>query len=123
MGDITGDIYALPAVQDFAPLVERLQVNPDFLRFASEERLREAELRLAATQKRADITIGGGVRRFQETKDIGLVASFSMPLFAGRRAQSAIAEAAARRSLAATGGADDAMLDGRPFGEISADIY
>ena len=108
MGDITGDIYALPAVQDFAPLVERLQVNPDFLRFASEERLREAELRLAATQKRADITIGGGVRRFQETKDIGLVASFSMPLFAGRRAQSAIAEAAARRD--AVGAAREAAL-------------
>jgi cobalt-zinc-cadmium efflux system outer membrane protein len=96
-GEIKGDIFDLPAVQDFAPLVQRLLVNPDFLRFASEERLREAELRLAATQKRADITIGGGVRRLQETGDFGLVASFSMPLFAGRRAQSAIAEAAARR--------------------------
>ncbi len=107
-GEISGDIYELPVLQDFAPLVERLQVNPDFLRFASEERLREAELRLAATQKRADITMGGGVRRSQETGDVGLVASFSMPLFAGRRAQSAIAEAAARRD--AVGAAREAAL-------------
>lgn len=107
-GDVDGDLYRLPAVQEFAPLVARLQVNPDFLRFASEERLREAELRLAATQKRADITIGGGVRRSQETKGIGLVASFSMPLFSGRRAESAIAEAAARRD--AVGAARDAAV-------------
>lgn len=108
VGDVSGDLYRLPALQEFAPLVERLQANPDFLRFASEERLREAELRLAATQKRADITIGGGVRRIQETRDIALVASFSMPLFAGRRAESAIAEAAARRD--AVGAAREAAL-------------
>ena len=109
LGETSGDLYQWPALQVFAPLVDRLQANPDFLRFASEERLREAELRLAATQKRADITIGGGVRRFQETKDIGLVASFSMPLFAGRRAQSVIDEAAARRD--AVGAARDAALN------------
>lgn len=99
LGEVSADLYQLPEIQEFAPLVERLQSNPDFLRFVTEERLREAELRLAATQKRADITIGGGIRRSQETKDIGLVASFSMPLFAGRQARSAIAEAAARRDL------------------------
>lgn len=47
-GEINGDIYQLPQLQEFAPLLERLQASPDFLRFASEERLREAELRLAA---------------------------------------------------------------------------
>src|SRR5262249_43452896 len=98
----------LPVIEDFASLVERLQANPDFLRFVSEERLRDAELRLAATQKRADITFGGGLRHSQETRDIGLVASFSMPLFAGRRAQSAIAEAAAKRD--AVGAAREAAL-------------
>ncbi len=46
-------------------LVKRLEQSPDFLRFASEERLHEAELRLATTQRRADLTIGGGVRRLQ----------------------------------------------------------
>ncbi len=97
LGEVSGDVFQLPERQDFASLVDRLQRNPDFLRFASEERLREAELRLATTQKRADLTFSGGVRHSRETRDVGLVASFSMPLFAGRRAQSAIAEAAAKR--------------------------
>lgn len=97
LGEVSGDLFQLPPLENFALLIDRLQRNPDFLRFASEERLREAELRLAATQKRADVTFSGGVRHSQETKDVGLVASFSMPLFAGRRAQSAIAEAAAKR--------------------------
>ena len=107
-GAVNGDIYDLPVVQEFAPLAQRLQSAPDFLRFASEERLRDAELRLAATQRRADITIGGGIRRSQETGDVGLVASFSIPLFGGRRAQSAINEASARRD--AVGAARDAAL-------------
>ena len=98
-GESNGDLFQLPTVGEYLPLVERLQANPDFLRFATEERLREAELRLAATQKQTDIRIGGGVRHSQDTRDVGLVASFSMPLFAGRRAQSAINEAAARRDL------------------------
>lgn len=107
-GAVNGDIYDLPVVQEFAPLAQRLQSAPEFLRFASEERLRDAELRLAATQRRADITIGGGIRRSQETGDVGLVASFSIPLFGGRRAQSAINEASARRD--AVGAARDAAL-------------
>jgi len=96
-GQLSGDLYVLPAVDDFPALLDRLQGNPDFLRFASEERLREADLRLAATQKRSDITLSGGLRHLQETKDIAFVASFSMPLFSGRRAESVIAESAARR--------------------------
>jgi len=96
-GQISGNLYLLQTVDDFPALLERLQSTPDFLRFATEERLREADLRLAATQKRSDITLSGGVRRLQESKDFALVASFSMPLFSGRRADGVIAEAAARR--------------------------
>jgi outer membrane protein, heavy metal efflux system len=77
--------------------VKRLEQSPDFLRFASEERLHEAELRLAATQRRADLTVGGGIRRLQSGGDFGLVASVSIPLFAGKRVDGAIKEAAARR--------------------------
>jgi cobalt-zinc-cadmium efflux system outer membrane protein len=97
LGDVQAQLFQLPQAGDFSVLVERLAQSPDFLRFASAERLREAELRLAATQRRADLTVGGGVRRLQSGGDFALVASVSMPLFAGRRAESAIAEAAARR--------------------------
>lgn len=97
LGDVQAELSRLPQAGDFDTLVKRLEQSPDFLRFASEERLHEAELRLATTQRRADITVGGGVRRLQAGGDFGLVASVSIPLFAGKRADGAIAEAAARR--------------------------
>lgn len=105
---VRGDLYQLPQVESFESLIRRLQSNPDFLRFANEERLRDSELRLAATQRRPDLTVSGGLRRLQATSDLALVASVSMPLFAGKRAESYIAEAAARRD--AVGAARDAAL-------------
>ncbi len=107
MGEVRGDLFRLPEMEDFGALMKRLQASPDFLRFASEERLRDAELRLAATQRRPDITLGGGLRRLPGN-DVALVASFSIPLFSGRRAGSSIAEAAARRD--AVGATREAAL-------------
>jgi cobalt-zinc-cadmium efflux system outer membrane protein len=97
LADVRGELFSLPATGDFTALIARLSQSPDFLRFATEERLRDAELRLATTQRRADLTVGGGIRRMQAGNDFGLVASVSIPLFAGKRADGAIAEAAARR--------------------------
>ena len=97
LGSVQAQLYNLPSSGDYARLISSLAKSPDFLRFASEERLRDAELRLAASQRRADLTVGGGIKRLQTGRDYGLVASFSIPLFAGRRAESFVAEAAARR--------------------------
>ncbi|MCL4777303.1 MAG: TolC family protein [Gammaproteobacteria bacterium] len=97
LGNVLARLYDLPSSGNFAGLVSSLARSPDFLRFASEERLRDTELRLAASQRRADLTVGGGIKRLQASRDYGLVASFSIPLFAGRRSESFIAEAAARR--------------------------
>ena len=107
VGEVQGRLADLPVPGDYTALVTRLAGNPDFLRFASEERLREAQLRLAATQRRADLTVGGGVRRLPG-HDLALVASVSIPLFAGGRAQGAMAEATARRD--AVGARRDAAL-------------
>ena len=43
-------------------------------------RLRDAELRLAQAQSRPNLTVSAGLRRFQSTGDVGLVAGFSMPI-------------------------------------------
>lgn len=96
-GVLSGNLYQLPPVEAFPQLLARIKANPAFLRLASEERLLEAQLRLAATRRRSDVSLSGGLRRLQGSGDVALVASFSLPLFAGRRAQSAIDEAAARR--------------------------
>lgn len=95
---VRADLYAMPQPDSFAALVDRLQSNPNFTRFTHEQRLRDAEIRLAETRRSSDIQIGAGIRQLQASDDHAFVASFSMPLFAGSRSRSAIAEATARRS-------------------------
>lgn len=96
-GVVTTDLYRLPAAGTFETLLAGAQNNPDTLRFASETRLRDAEIRLAETRARADVGLSAGVRRLQETRDQALVFGFSMPLFGGSRADGAVAEARAVR--------------------------
>lgn len=94
--DASADLFAIGPVKPFDALVSRLERNPDFVRFASEKRLREAELRLARAQARPNLTFGAGVRRLQASNDHALVASFSMPLPLSDRNQGAIREAEVR---------------------------
>lgn len=97
--EVRADLYRMPALLDFEMLAARLESNPDFLRFASIARLRDAESRLARSQRRPDLELSGGVRQLEESNDQALVMGISMPLFAGRRAEPAIAEAEALREL------------------------
>ena len=90
------DLFDLRAVQPFASLMQRLEESPDFIRFASESRLREAELRLARAQARPNLGLRLGVRRLEESSDSALVAGFSMPLGVNDRHQGAIQEAKVR---------------------------
>ncbi|WP_428310015.1 TolC family protein [Hydrocarboniphaga sp.] len=98
-GAVAADLFTLPEPGDYDALVSRLAQGPDFLRFASEARLRDAELRLAATARKPDVTIGAGVRRLESSDDQAFVASFSLPLFSARRSESLVAEAQASRDL------------------------
>jgi Outer membrane protein len=98
-GAVTADLYTLPRPAPFESLLARLDANPDFVRFASEARLRDAEIRLAEAKRRADVTFSGGVRHLEETGDQALVFGLSLPLGAGRVAAPAIAEARALRGL------------------------
>lgn len=94
---VTADLYAMPALTTFTDLVARLQTNPDFLRFATEARLRDAEIRLAQSRRTPDVHVSGGIRRLEAVDEQAFVFGLSMPLFAGRQAAPAIAEAEARR--------------------------
>lgn len=98
-GEVQADLFTLPPISNFEELATRLAANPDFLRFASEARLRDAELRLAASQRQPDVTLRAGLRRLEATKDQAFVASFSVPLFSGRRAEDFVAEAQSNRDL------------------------
>ena len=104
-GRIDADLYRLPAPAAFESLLARLERNPDFLRFISEARLRDAEIRLAQARARADIDVTAGIRRLQRTRDQAFVVGVAMPLGSAARARGAIAEASALR------GASDAERD------------
>ncbi len=101
-GDVAGDLYQTPTLPAFEVLVERLERNPDFLRFASVTRLKDAETRLAQAKARADLTVTAGVRRLEAVDDQAFVVSMTMPLFARSRARGAIEEAQATRDLSDT---------------------
>lgn len=88
----TLDVYALPEPRPIEQLLAQLDDTPDLRRYASDTRLAEAELALARTQARADLTFSAGVRRLEELDDQALVFGFSMPLGTASRAQPAIRE-------------------------------
>lgn len=96
--EATGDLLTLKPVKPVETVLAELERNPDYLRFASEARLRDAELRLARAQARPNIVFGVGMRRFEETNDSALVAGFSIPLPISDRNQGGIREAEMRRA-------------------------
>ncbi|HKY90375.1 MAG TPA: TolC family protein, partial [Nevskiaceae bacterium] len=98
-GRVTEDLYRMPEADDFEVLVQRLRTHPDFLRFVSGARLRDAEVRLAESRRHAGIKVGAGVRRLQASQDEAFVASIAVPLFGGSRAAAGVAEAEAQRDL------------------------
>jgi cobalt-zinc-cadmium efflux system outer membrane protein len=90
------ELQQLPEVGAFEVLVGRLAANPALARYVSEQRLRDSELQLARATRTPDISLGAGVRRFEEGGDYALVLSFAVPLRVANRTQGAIAEAQAR---------------------------
>lgn len=95
------DLQQRPAVADFDSLAERLTTNPAIARYLSEGRLRESELQLARANRRSDVTIAGGLRRFEQGGDHAFVLSFSSPLPFSNRNQGTIRETRARLSKVA----------------------
>ena len=89
------DPLALPTIADFDALAATLERTPELARFANERRIGEARLQLARSQAKADIDWQLGARAFNDTDDVALVASASMPLGGARRAQPQIRAAEA----------------------------
>jgi len=96
---VTGDPMQLPALQDFAVLAEELQHTPELAVLAGERRIREAQVQLARTQARPDVSWQVGVRNSRDTRDTSLVAGFSLPLGSVRRADPEIRAAEAELAL------------------------
>lgn len=98
---VAGNLFDLGDSGDFADLQARVSGHPSLRVLAGEERLRDAELRLARSQSGTDISWSGGVRQFQESDEAALVASVSVPLSGGRRNAGAVQAALAARDAVA----------------------
>jgi cobalt-zinc-cadmium efflux system outer membrane protein len=98
---VSADLYTAPQSEGYETLVARLATSPDFARFVSEERLRDAELRVAEAHARSNLTVRAGVRKLHDTDDEAFVFGVTMPLFSRSRADSGVAAAQALREQTA----------------------
>lgn len=96
---IAGDLFAQPPATEFETLLAQVESTPDFLLFAADLRLRQAELALARSRGSTDLQTTVGVRRYEQGDDAALVAGVAMPLFPASSARPAIDAAHAELSL------------------------
>lgn len=95
---VEGELLTLPTTEPFATLRTRLEENPQVARFVSEERLAKANLRLAEARRRPTLRPTVGVRRYEATDDVALVAELSIPLPLFDRNQGRVSESRAALS-------------------------
>lgn len=97
---LDGDLFDYEKAGSFEQLYQRVKTSPAMEVFASEARMQEANVALARTKGRSDLNWQAGVRRFEESGDIGFVVGFSLPLFAGKRNRGDLDAALAARDSA-----------------------
>ncbi|MCS4307218.1 cobalt-zinc-cadmium efflux system outer membrane protein [Rheinheimera pacifica] len=92
---VSGDLFQLAQSPSFQTLYQQVLATPTIEVFAARQRLRDAELTLAQSQSAGDVRWQIGAMRSQESRDFGLVAGVSVPLFSKQRNQGAITAAQA----------------------------
>jgi cobalt-zinc-cadmium efflux system outer membrane protein len=97
---VDGQLLELPAVRSFDDLTARIERNPELARLASEQRIAEAQLRLAKGRRWPTLTPSLGARKFETTGDWALVAGVTVPLALFDRNQGQVAKS--RATLART---------------------
>ncbi len=95
------DPLSLPPIATLEELHRLLADSPDLGRFADEQRVREARLHMAQTQRTPDLDWQIGVRRLQAEGDWAVMAGVSIPLGSARRAEPAIRGAQAELEVLA----------------------
>ncbi len=75
-----GEFYETLRPTEPAEMTAAISGNPDLARWETEEQKRRAALRLEKAYAVPDVTIGGGVRRFEETDDAALVFGLAVPI-------------------------------------------
>lgn len=98
-GLVSGDPMRLPALSDFKQLSDYLTSNPELAQVAGEERILEAQVRLARTEASPDVQWQIGARALRGDSAAGVIAGLSIPIGTSRRAQPGIRSAEAELAL------------------------
>jgi cobalt-zinc-cadmium efflux system outer membrane protein len=96
-GRLQGDLFQFGSSDSFESLFQRVSESPAIQVYASEQRVREAEIQLARSQSESDIGWQIGVRRREDTDDFAFTAGFSVPLFPVQRNRGEVRAARAAR--------------------------
>lgn len=91
---LTADIFQEVMLPDYATLVGRIERSPEIKRWATEQRLREAEQKLADAKATPNLVVGAGPRHLKAADDESWVFQISFPLSIFDRNQGARQEAA-----------------------------
>lgn len=91
--EVDGDLDNVSEIPPLESLIAQLEQNPDIRRFGTELQLRESEINLAKSSRIPDVTVRGGVKRYEETSDYAFVVGVSIPLGIFDRNQGGIQEA------------------------------
>ena len=108
---VTGSIDLIPSTRDAAVVFDRIASHPSLMLRSVELARRRAVLELERAAGGSDLTVGGGVRYYGGSNDVGLVAGISLPLPFSNVNRGNIAEAEARlRQAEAERSADSVRL-------------
>lgn len=91
---LTADIFREVQLPSYAKLVERIEQSPEIKKWATEQRLREAEQKLAEANATPNLTVGAGPRQLKAANEESWVFQVSLPLTIFDRNQGARQEAA-----------------------------
>lgn len=97
-GSLAGDLFEFGSSQRFERLYTRVKASPAIQVFASESRIKDAEVALARASGRNDLTWRAGIRHFEETGDSAFTVGLSMPLLSKKRTHGEVKAALANRS-------------------------
>ena len=97
--DVQGDLFSFGDGRKFTELWELAASSPAIQAFASESRLKEAEIRLAESNNQLDVRWSLGIRRLEGLDENALVGSLQFPLFSGRRNRGEVAAARTEQAV------------------------
>ncbi|ACV26693.1 outer membrane efflux protein [Kangiella koreensis DSM 16069] len=75
-----GNLFSIPDINSFDESLVKLKQHPRLSSFANKSRVLESQIELARIEAEPKWEISTGVRRYERTSDVGIVAGFSVPL-------------------------------------------